>query len=104
MLEFAPLKELSSQLLLLKPTAQVFLENPEPGLIYVRGVLPSGEQFEVYSTTSDRHGRPMQLGVFMSPDSDKESELYFDSLHEAVAFLTERNCLPSPRFCPARDF
>lgn len=85
--QLEPLRAFSQRLLLAEPKAIVVLEAPEPGLLYVRGILPNAKMFEVHSVPSPQHFGMRRLGVFMNPDTDHETERYFDLPDEAIAFL-----------------
>jgi len=81
--ELEPLRELAILLLERSPRAQIVLENPEAGLIYIGGIIPTGRRFEAYRSSSE------SLGVFTNPDSPAEGEHYFSSPEAAANFLID---------------
>ena len=91
MLELEPLRTFSCRLLRAEPNVILAIETPEPGLLYVRGQLPNGNVFEVYSVLSLEYIGSRLLAIFMIEGNFEEEEAYFNSANEATAFLVTQS-------------
>ena len=87
-LEFEALQSLALALSETEPGAKATLETPEPGLMDARIALPNGLVAEVHSVSVSQGSSRRRFAVFLSPDSEGETENYFDSIEQAVQFLT----------------
>ena len=87
LVQLLPLQTFASRVEASNPTVRIVLKTPEPGLLFLRGQLGDKIAFEAYSVPPLSDGGPRRLGVFLNPDSDNETEQYFDHPEDAAVFI-----------------
>ena len=88
-IEFDSLRSLAIELCGSVPGMQMELETPEPGLMLLTVALPNGIMAEIHSVVPAGQKDRRRFAVFAYPDTNDESEDYFDSIANALEFLTE---------------
>jgi hypothetical protein len=84
------------------PRSKVELIVPEPGLMIVQIVKPDGIIAEVYSVDGSKEPEGRRYGLFLSPGTPQEKELYASSVSQAVGFLTAETGSSSQQSARAR--
>lgn len=86
--EVRHLSSFANALLAILPHTCVELESPEPGLLYLAVRLPDGRLAEVYSTVAGDQPHARRYGMFFDPDASGETEIYAESIEDALSQLT----------------
>ncbi len=89
-LEFSDLQSLAAAILKANPSVRVGLETPEDGLIDLRVECQNGRSAEVYSVPCPKQESRRRFAVFMLPETEDESESYFETVDSACEFLVRR--------------
>lgn len=71
------------------PQVSIEFETPEPGLMYLGVQLADGRLAEVYSTASSDGSQARRYGLFLAPGTDREREIYSESIDCIVRNLLD---------------
>lgn len=87
--ELEDLRGFAVALLAALPGARVELETPEPGLMYLDVQTPDGSTVEVYSVVGNVVSGRRRLGLFFSPGTRDEDEVYADAIDGALRYCIQ---------------